>query len=533
MSRTNGCYISKFEYPRKINWCSVCNVPILSDANKCPLCGYDIKTLAVGKGEVRPVFEPEKEWYRDLLQSEGKDPDVWLPGGLAFYYRGSIIVGGEKVFRVTFDEANRKWMIKFFKKYQNKIPDIAGSIEKILVEANLQTLEVAELESLNFIHYTRQEHHDMPMGVSFSGGKDSSVLLYLMRQLFPEIDVIYLNTTIDYPETEKYIKELQSDWGFNLIEVRPSRDFFDFCEDLGPPSQYMRWCCKITKFAPLNRLIEERYGTTVLMASGIRKNESNSRNTYSKIQINDKIPKQLLFFPIFEWNSLLVWLYIFWKKIPINEAYQVGRSRIGCWACPERRSKEFSKLKRTHPNLWKKLSDTLYIYAKNNNIENVDDWINFGKWRFRASKYNKSYIKTQKLCSQYDQILYKINEDCNMEKIKEFLKVFGEKESTGKIFKIRNHFLEASIIGNNVRVSFNKPSSKIKNNFKSQIEKAVNCVNCGACLGICEIGAIKIVNHEIKISNECNHCLNCLNNNGLRNGCIALNYKKSQKRVKY
>ena len=183
----------------------------------------------MGKGEVRPVFKPEKKWYCDLLQAEGKDPDIWLPGGMAFYYRTSIIVGGEKVFRVTFDEANRKWKIKFFKKYQNKSPDITGSNEKILVEANVQTLEDAELESLDFIYRTRQEYRDMPLSVSFSGGKDSAIVLYLVRQLFPEIDVIYLNTTIDYPETEEYVRALKSDWNFNLIDVKPNRDFFDLC----------------------------------------------------------------------------------------------------------------------------------------------------------------------------------------------------------------------------------------------------------------------------------------------------------------
>lgn len=525
MSRTNGCYISKFEYPRKINWCSVCNVPILSDANKCPLCGYDIKTLAVGKGEVRPVFEPEKEWYRDLLQSEGKDPDVWLPGGLAFYYRGSIIVGGEKVFRVTFDEANRKWMIKFFKKYQNKIPDIAGSIEKILVEANLQTLEAAELESLNFIHHTRQEHRDMPMGVSFSGGKDSSVLLYLMRQLFPEIDVIYLNTTIDYPETEKYIKELQSDWGFNLIEVRPSRDFFDFCEDLGPPSQYMRWCCKITKFAPLNRLIEERYGTTVLMASGVRKNESPSRGTYSRIQVNDKIPNQLLMFPILEWNSLLVWLYTFWKKIPINEAYLYGRSRIGCWACPERRLKEFNKLTRTHPQLWIKLKNMLLNYGKNNGINNVTNWIELGKWRFRASKYDKKYVKSQNLCSMNNEILYIFPDKNKMKNVIEFMKIFGPIKKKNKVKQIKNHQLELSIITNNLRIKYT--NEKARSIFELQLKKALNCIGCGACIGSCERRAIHIRNNFLHISDNCNHCLKCINN-GLRKGCISLNYKTEQ-----
>jgi len=525
MSRTTGYYKPTFDYPRKISWCHECNVPILSDDSFCPLCGHELTVMAVGKGEVRPVFEPEKEWYRDLLQSDGKDPDVWLPGGMAFYYRASIIVGGEKVFRVTFDEVYRKWKIKFFKKYQNKIPDVTGSNEKILVEANFQTLEAAELESLDFINQTFQEHHELPKGVSFSGGKDSAVVLHLVRQLNLETDVIYLNTTIEYPETERYVRKLQRAWGFNLIEVKPTRDFFDLCKELGPPSQYMRWCCKTTKFAPLNRLIEEKYDKTVLMVSGIRKNESHSRSEYSRIQRNVIIPKQLLMFPILDWNSLLVWLYMLWKKIPINQAYLSGRSRIGCWACPERRPKEFAKLKRTHPQLWERLKKMLTIYGKNNDITDITDWIEAGKWRLRASKYKKEYIKSKNLCSINDEVLYTIMNKDNMNNIIEFLKVFGKLERKKNLFYITNHSLECSIIKNNVRVIYNQPEAR--QNFEHQLKKALNCIGCGVCVGFCERRAIYIRNNFLHISDNCIHCLKCINN-GLRKGCISLNYKTEQ-----
>jgi len=484
--------------------------------------------MAVGKGEVRPVFEPEKEWYRDLLQSDGKDPDVWLPGGLAFYYRASIIVGGEKVFRVKYNETNRKWGIKFFKKYRDKIPDLLGSDESTFVEANLHTLEAAELESLDFIKQTFDEHNDFPKGVSFSGGKDSAVVLYLVRQLHPDVDVIYLNTTIDYPETERYVKELQHEWGFNLIEVKPTRDFFDLCDELGPPSQYMRWCCKTTKFAPLNRLIEERYGTTILMANGIRKNESYTREEYARIQTNDAIPKQILMFPILEWNSLLVWLYTFWKKIPINEAYLSGRSRIGCWACPERRPKEFSILERTHPGLYSKLESMLRKFAETHGLYDIDEWIRNGKWRFRASKYNKKYVKTKKLCSTFNQEMYKISDKSKMPDIIEFMKIFGNIDQTTSITNIKNHHLDISFIGRNIRASFYDSSSNHKKRFERVLEKALNCISCGACIGSCKNGALAIVDKKLRVSKKCTHCLDCLSSNGLRKGCIALNYKTNQ-----
>lgn len=42
--------------------------------------------------------------------------------------------------------------------------------------------------------------------VSFSGGKDSTVLLHIARELYPDIEAVFVNTGLEYPEIRKFVK---------------------------------------------------------------------------------------------------------------------------------------------------------------------------------------------------------------------------------------------------------------------------------------------------------------------------------------
>lgn len=57
--------------------------------------------------------------------------------------------------------------------------------------------------------------------VAFSGGKDSSVLLDLVRMIDPTIPAVFVNTGNEYPDIIKFVRHLRDDKGYNIIELTP------------------------------------------------------------------------------------------------------------------------------------------------------------------------------------------------------------------------------------------------------------------------------------------------------------------------
>lgn len=66
--------------------------------------------------------------------------------------------------------------------------------------------------------------------VSFSGGKDSTVLLHIARQIYPDIKAVFVDTGLEYPEIREFVK------GFDNVEwIRPKLTFKQVIEKYGYP----------------------------------------------------------------------------------------------------------------------------------------------------------------------------------------------------------------------------------------------------------------------------------------------------------
>ena len=66
--------------------------------------------------------------------------------------------------------------------------------------------------------------------VSFSGGKDSTVLLHLVRSLYPEVKAMFVDTGLEYPEIRNFVKETP-----NVDIFRPEKNFKQVIEEYGFP----------------------------------------------------------------------------------------------------------------------------------------------------------------------------------------------------------------------------------------------------------------------------------------------------------
>lgn len=102
---------------------------------------------------------------------------------------------------------------------------------------------------------------DEPVEVAYSGGKDSDVILQLVKEAGIPYRAIYKCTTIDPPGTIKHALEM----GAEL--VKPKQSFREIIETRGMPNRTHRFCCqKLKEYKILDKSV-----------IGVRKAESAKR----------------------------------------------------------------------------------------------------------------------------------------------------------------------------------------------------------------------------------------------------------------
>lgn len=132
---------------------------------------------------------------------------------------------------------------------------------------------------------------DGPVEVSYSGGKDSDVILELAKMAGIEYRAIYKNTTIDPPGTIRHCREK------GVEVVHPKESFMQLVAKKGYPSRYSRFCCEVLKeYKILDRAIQ-----------GIRRSESIKRRDRYKepeiCRVYSNKEKVKVYLPILDWTD--------------------------------------------------------------------------------------------------------------------------------------------------------------------------------------------------------------------------------------
>lgn len=195
---------------------------------------------------------------------------------------------------------------------------------------------------------------DNPLPVlSFSGGKDSTVLFHLIYKVAGNsIPLLNINTGIEFPEALEFRDKLVDKYNLTLYE-QPAfpETFWSIVDKYGFPVGERRFkggeatskCCYYLKKKPLHRAINKFNFN--LNITGIRANESHNRAivriTHGDYYYN-KRNKMMHLHPLMDWTDKELQYYIEKEGIELNPIYSKKhptksnyKIRTGCWACPQ------------------------------------------------------------------------------------------------------------------------------------------------------------------------------------------------------
>ena len=170
--------------------------------------------------------------------------------------------------------------------------------------------------------------------VAFSGGKDSVVILDLVKRAGVKFDAHYNITGIDPPELYYFVRDEHPE----VQRHRPEMTMWKLIEKkMMPPTRIVRYCCEYLK---------ERGGRDRFVVTGVRWAESARR---SKRRMNEtcmRDSRKHYLHPIIDWSDNDVWDYIYGNHLPYCYLYDEGFKRLGCIGCPmaqKGRIKEFER----------------------------------------------------------------------------------------------------------------------------------------------------------------------------------------------
>lgn len=372
---------------------------------------------------------------------------------------------------------------------------------------------------------------------SFSGGKDSQVVLDLCTRAIPPTDfeVIYSDTGYELPPSLELYKDVEAYYkkkfpSLRFLTARNHESVLNYWEKIGTPSDSHRWCCAVMKTAPLYRKLME--GTDkrqkFLAFEGVRAEESASRSEYNRIGKGVKHKFVVNARPILNWSSTEVFLYLFEQKLHINAAYRAGKPRVGCILCPFGSPWDDMIVNNCYPNNLKPFLEKIEKSTEARKIPNKTDYISERKWKLRGSGIFTDSKTSVSFNSDQNKWLAVIE---NAEKkIFAWLPVIGKytiKERQNSIIgelEFRKEIYTFEVIFTKHRHSYqfilyDNNNIQLRYYLRRIINKSAYCINCEACELECPTGALSVF-PDINIDKEkCIHCYRCLEYHNV--GCIV------------
>ncbi len=525
-------------------WCKTCNIPLYDEV--CPRChtkGIDFTF------DARPVFPEERLLLEIILRKPLAflRDSVWNGTGNRYYVNGEKVPFSlSSIENLDADEVRGE-----LEKYspQNSYDAFNSMVER-WAEANAGRYRHINDEARIYIEDLSEPYQSddtCAMFVSFSGGKDSTVVSDLVRKALGRPDIIHIfgNTTLEFPETYDYLRRFKQENRRTpvLRAENTKQDFFNLCQVFGPPSRTLRWCCTIFKTGFIGEKIKRTFGDkkSILTFYGIRRGESNSRNSYDRSSTGKKITKQYVASPIIDWLDYDIWLYLLTAKVDFNDAYRYGYTRVGCWCCPNNTAWAQFLSSIYMPEQSRRFQAILMDFATKMGKRDPAEYVKSGGWKLRKGgagmELSKNVAIDFKPCATDAKVFhYALNKPITPE-LYELFKPFGTlnfdmgKARLGEVYildaktqqpimklqgRVGSRELHISILSMPIAGKTRIIDAELK--FKCQITKYQLCAGCHACETVCRCDAIKLVktgagdtDYCYKIDeNKCAHCFACI-----------------------
>ena len=547
------------DLPVEIYWCSECRTPVIqtstqADKGMCPICKRQTKYLA---SDLRPVFPEERLLVELLLKkkpNELVEKSVWASNN-RYYVEGKTI----SISNDLYQSVDTDKIVDLLQ--QNKSGNSYEYFEKHMatfVMANQDRLNYLIDEAHSFIRNAASKFPEERIVVSFSGGKDSTVTADLAVKALsnPSLVHIFGDTTLEFPSTIEYAHRFRDAHPDAIFQIAKNdeQNFYDVCEDIGPPARMMRWCCSMFKTGPITRVINSLYRSQqILTFYGIRKSESVSRSKYNRIEDNAdavKIQQQTVASPIFFWKDIDIWLYLIAENVDFNDAYRLGYDRVGCWCCPNNNQRAQFLSKIHMPEQSKKWREFLIGFAKKIGKPDPETYVDSGKWKARQGGNGLASANDVKIrftnCTAEDHAkIYRLVRAFDDELVGMFVP-FGRvaPELGKKLLReviVLDHRTNVPILSLQpfnqdgydyavkVRTMNIADHDELQRMVGYQIRKFNACRKCLKCESLCRVGAITINNFGYYIDpQKCVHCKTCMTAKYLDGGCMMDKYLRTK-----
>ena len=525
----------------QLYWCEECKIPLYEPV--CGCCGARGRKFVK---DVRVVFPEEKVLLEILLglkAGEFNERSLWNAAGNVYYLDGV---------RMPFSIRRLRGLDagEIRKAYDTRMEELDDTYFRQLMErfvkANRNRYQEISQEALSYIWEETKGMDIGDMFVSFSGGKDSTVVADLCKRALDgpgkKILHIFGDTTLEFPMTEQYVAQYKKENPKTpMISSRnKEKNFEELCGIVGPPSRVMRWCCTIFKTGAINQKISAlfRNKSRIVAFQGIRHSESASRSKYERTSTNSKIAKQLTLCPIIDWFDFDVWLYLMTTGILFNRAYRLGYARVGCYCCPNNSLWSEFLTSIFIPEKYGDFQNLLIDFAKKVGKKDAEVYVREGKWKARQGgnglEYARRSIVSYEPCVKEENAFnYELTRPVT-EELYELFKPFGtyQPELGNKrlgeacftdadknvvfVLQGRQGQTKCKVIIYKESAFHVRGLAKVREKIDCQITKYQMCMGCKACESVCRFNAISVKERQDKSTSytineaKCVKCTECV-----------------------